>query len=222
MVERVTAAAERWSLPSVDGPIIGVRRDTEAAAREAAATRQAEQARGYEAGVAAGRATLQAQIDGLTAQAKRLDAMFGYLAAPLQELEAQVEQQLVMLALAIGKQLARRELRTDPGQIVAIIREAVGRLPAAARDVRVHVHPEDAAVVRERLATPSQERAWTLLEDPTLTRGGCHVRTDTSQIDARLESRVNAIAGSLFGEERAAERAPAGAGQDTGAPGTDT
>jgi flagellar biosynthesis/type III secretory pathway protein FliH len=38
------------------------------------------------------------------------------------------------------------------------------------------------------------------------------VRTDTSQIDARLESRVTAIIAAALGEERAAARSePAGA-----------
>jgi flagellar assembly protein FliH len=212
--------AELWSLPNVDGPIVGLRRDAPSRARDADATRatesarQAEIDRGYEAGVSAGRAELQKQNDTLAAQVARLDAILGLLARPLPTLEGEVEQQLVLLALAVGKQLARRELKADPGQIAALIREAVGRLPAAARDVRVHLHPEDAAAVTERLATPGQERAWSVVEDPTLTRGGCLVRSENSQIDSRLESRVNAMVSSMLGEERAAARLADEAGAD--------
>ena len=131
--------AELWSLPNVDGPIVGLRRDAPSRARDADATRatesarQAEIDRGYEAGVSAGRAELQKQNDALAAQVARLDAILSLLARPLPTLEGEVEQQLVLLALAVGKQLARRELKADPGQIAALIREAVGRLPAAAR-----------------------------------------------------------------------------------------
>ena len=212
--------AELWSLPNVDGPIVGLRRDAPSRARDADATRatesarQAEIDRGYEAGVSAGRAELQKQNDALAAQVARLDAILSLLARPLPTLEGEVEQQLVLLALAVGKQLARRELKADPGQIAALIREAVGRLPAAARDVRVHLHPEDAAAVAERLATPGQERAWSVVEDPTLTRGGCLVRSENSQIDSRLESRVNALVSSMLGEERAAARLADEAGAD--------
>ena len=210
----VASLAERWSLPQVDGPIVGMRRENPIrdrardaeAARAADAARQAEMNRGYEAGVKAGRAELQSQTDALNARVARLDEILNQLSRPLPELESEVEQQLVLLALAVGKQLARRELRTDPGQITALIREAVGRLPAAARSVRVHLHPEDAAAVAERLATAGQERAWSVIEDPTLTRGGCLVRSENSEIDARLESRVNAIVSSMLGEERAAAR----------------
>jgi flagellar assembly protein FliH len=205
-------AAELWSLPNVDGPIVGLRRDAPSRARDAEATRasdgarQAEMDRGYQAGVSAGRAELQSQNDALAAQVVRLDEILNHLARPLPTLEGEVEQQLVLLALAVGKQLARRELKADPGQIAALIREAVGRLPAAARDVRVYLHTEDAAAVVERLASAGQDRAWSVVEDPTLTRGGCLVRSENSQIDARLESRVNAIVSGMLGEERASAR----------------
>jgi flagellar assembly protein FliH len=128
------------------------------------------------------------------------------LGQPLQALDAEMEKELLHLALAVGKQLARRELRVDPAQVIGIIRESLAQLPAAAREIRVHLHPEDATTVRERLATPTNERAWSIVEDPTLTRGGCVIRTETSQVDVKLESRVNAIIANVLGEERAPER----------------
>jgi flagellar assembly protein FliH len=204
--------AERWSLPAVEGPIVGMRRDAPARARDTEsarisdAARQAEVDRGYEVGIAAGRAELQAQTAALAARVARLDEICNQLSRPLQIVEAEVEQQLILLALAVGRQLARRELKADPGQIAALIREAIGRLPAAAREVRVYLHPEDAAAIAERLSSPGPERAWTVVEDPTLTRGGCLVRSENSQIDARVESRVNAMVASMLGEERASAR----------------
>ena len=74
----------------------------------------------------------------------------------------------------------------------------------------MYLHPEDAAAVAERLASAGQERAWSVVEDPTLARGGCLVRSENSQIDARLESRVNAMVSSMLGEERASARLGAG------------
>jgi flagellar assembly protein FliH len=128
------------------------------------------------------------------------------LAQPLQQVNEEVEQQLMTLALTIARQLVRRELKSDPAQVIAIIRETVSLLPAAARDVRVHLHPEDAAVVRERLAAPTADRAWTIVEDPVMTRGGCKVTTDTAVIDARVETRLNEVISAMLGEERAGGR----------------
>jgi hypothetical protein len=44
------------------------------------------------------------------------------------------------------------------------------------------------------------------------------VRTDYSQIDARLESRISTIIANAFGDERAADRAAAPAATQAGDP----
>jgi flagellar assembly protein FliH len=207
----------RWDLPTVTGKPLQVRRTgktvseleeveqrayQEAYAKGLAAGREA----GREAGLAAARAETQQQIDRLKQQAAKFESILNTLAAPLRDLDPQVEEQLMQLALTIAKHLVRRELRIDPTQVIAIIRETVGLLPMSARDVRVHLHPEDAAIVRERLASPSQDRAWTIVEDPVMTRGGCRVTTDTANIDARLESRMAAAISAVLGDERSAAR----------------
>jgi flagellar assembly protein FliH len=202
---------ERWSAPVVEGPIIGRRTDGRTELDKSAA--QSSHSLGYQAGLAAAQAEAQARARELDARIARLDSILKLLSRPLEELDVEVERQLTALVLTIGKQIVRRELRTDPEQVIAILRESVSRLPAAARDVRVHLHPEDAAVVRAQLATPSNDRAWSIVEDPSLTRGGCLVRTDTSQVDARLESRLNAIVSAALGDERAPARAAADAGE---------
>lgn len=208
--------AMRWSMPRVEGPILGAQRNTGSESNQR--SQKAEHARGYEAGVAAARAENERQAAELAQRVRSLDAILKHLAQPLAELDSQVERQLLTLALAVGKQLARRELTADPAQIIALIREAVGRLPVTARSIRVQLNPADAAVVREHLAMPANEHAWTLVEDPTQTRGGCLVRTETSQIDARVESRVNAIVSALLGDERSAERAEVSTDAPAGAP----
>jgi flagellar assembly protein FliH len=164
------------------------------------------EARGYQDGLAKAQAEAQTTLAALEARVTQLDSVLQLLAQPLASLDSDVEKELLNLALTVGKQLARRELRVDPAQVIGIIRESLAQLPAAAREVRVHLHPEDAATVRERLAAPTNERAWTIVEDPTLSRGGCIVRTDTSQIDVRLESRISAVIANALGEERAPER----------------
>lgn len=195
-----------WALPTVEGPVLG-RRPT--AADEQRSERAARQVRHDEAR-AAGLAAARQEIDARLAQLDRAIARFGAaldaLATPLASLDVEVERQLVRLAITVATHLARRELKSDPGRIVAIIRETVALLPLAAREVRVHLHPEDAALVRERLASPQAERAWSIVEDPVLGRGGCRVTAENSDIDARLETRVAAAIAQLLGEERAAAR----------------
>lgn len=205
------AAVQRWTMPEVGGPIIGrVREEKKSSGPDTVellrqALQEAE-GRGYQEGLAKAQAEAQVSLNALSARIQQLDSILQLLARPLEQLDSEVEKELLHLALAVGKQLERRELRIDPSQVIGIIRESLSQLPAAARDVRVHLHPEDAATVREQLATPGNERAWTIVEDPTLTRGGCVVRTPDSQIDVRFESRVSTVIANALGEERAPER----------------
>jgi len=195
----------RWDLPAVAGKTVQARR----AGRTVSELEDVEQrahkeayAKGHAAGLAAARSESQLALNQLKAQVATLDKMLGAVAQPFKDLDSQVEEQLVQLAVSIARQLVRRELRMDPGQVIAIIRETVALLPAATRDVRVHMHPDDATVVREKLATPTADRAWTIVEDPVMPRGGCRVTTDTAHIDARMDTRIQSIMTALLGEER--------------------
>jgi flagellar assembly protein FliH len=208
------ASIALWDLPLVNGTPIQARRPGRTVNELEEIERRAHQeafAQGREAGLAKARQETQAALDQLKSQVTMLERTLGQLAQPLQQMDAEVEQQLASLALIIARQLVRRELQLDPAQVIAVIRETVALLPVATRDVRVHLHPQDAAVVRERLATPTSDRAWSVVEDPVMTRGGCRVTTDTACIDARLETRINAVAVAVLGEERAAERGAASA-----------
>jgi flagellar assembly protein FliH len=57
-------------------------------------------------------------------------------------------------------------------------------------------------VVKQHLAPTENERAWTIIEDPVMARGGCQITTNTSRIDARLETRLGSILSELLGTER--------------------
>jgi flagellar assembly protein FliH len=199
------SAVSRWDAPAVAGKTVQGRRTGRTVSEIEDVDRRTQQeaySKGHAAGLAAARAESQQALNQLKTQVANIDKMLGAISQPFKDLDSQVEEQLVQLAVTIARQLVRRELRMDPAQVIAIVRESVALLPAATRDVRVHLHPEDANVVREKLATPSADRAWTIVEDPVMTRGGCRVTTDTASIDSRLETRIQSIMAAILGEER--------------------
>jgi flagellar assembly protein FliH len=161
---------------------------------------------GLNEGREAGRAEVRAQVE-------KLEGMFYDLARPFEQLDGEVERELLTLAMALARQIVRRELKADPTHIIGIVREAIAALPVAARDVRVHLHPEDAAVMRRNLAPTESERAWQIVEDPVMPRGGCQVNTATSRIDARLETRLGAILSELMGAEERQSGTARGGGE---------
>lgn len=197
-------AVARWDLPAVEGPLVQRRGAGVNVMHLEAVERDAwEQglASGHAEGVKRGEAELAVRINEFNVKVAALEAIIGTLAKPLDQLDNAMEQELTRLALIIAKHLVRRELRIDPTQVIGIIRHTVGLLPVATRDLKVHLHPEDARIVREKLAQPSGEPEWVLKEDPLLARGGCRLTTATSSIDARLESRVAEAVNSLLGDE---------------------
>jgi flagellar assembly protein FliH len=194
--KEAAADAAVWNAPDMSGqpaqqkpPTVSGLADLQAEAYKEA----------FDQGLAEGREAGRAEV---RTQVERLAGMFYDLAKPFEVLDADVERELLTLAMALARQIVRRELKTDPTQIIGIIRDAIAALPVAARDVRVHLHPEDAAVVRQNLAPTESERAWSLVEDPVMARGGCQITTSTSRIDARLETRLAAILSELMGTER--------------------
>jgi hypothetical protein len=144
--------------------------------------------------------TLQVAAD--EAETMRLSAM----ARTLAQVDDVIHEQITMLALELAHGLLRRELRTDPSQVIGMVRETVALLPVSVQGVRVALHPEDAALVRERLVVAGPESAWAIIDDPALARGDCRVYTDYAQIDARIGTRLNEALAALLGDERSARR----------------
>ena len=103
----------------------------------------------------------------------------------------------------VARQLVRRELATKPDEIVAVVRDAITALPIASANVLVHLHPEDATLVRNALSMSDEpEHEYRIVEDPVQARGGCRVLTKNSQIDASMERRLTAVIAKMLGGSR--------------------
>ncbi|KAF0193045.1 MAG: flagellar assembly protein FliH [Gammaproteobacteria bacterium] len=139
---------------------------------------------------------------GLREAAQAMAPLVAALQQPLANIDEQLEVQLVELTLAIARQLIRREIKLEPGQIVAVIRESLAALPAASPRTRIVLHPDDLALAREAIPGLDSGDAMQWQEDPSLTRGGCRVITDISAVDATVEARIAAVAARLLGGER--------------------
>ena len=189
------SGAALWKVPAIDGSdgqgylTAGKLEELQKAAYEEAF------AKGHAEGLAAG-------ADEIRKRGERYDELLRALCEPFDLLDESVEKQLVELATALVRQLFRREIRLDPTHIIGIVREAIQKLPIASRSVQVHLHPEDATLVRESLAPAEGEPAWSIVEDPLIARGGCKVTTESSQIDASTEARLNAVINAALGDER--------------------
>ena len=161
----------------------------------------------YEEGFAKGHEQgLQSGKDELAEYCGRLKEVLRHLSEPLEGLDQQMENELSELAVAIARQVIRREIKTDPHQIIAVVKEARSVLPASTRSVTIMLHPDDATIVRDILSDDQTQAVWQVQEDAAINRGGCKVVTEASYVDATIEGRVAKIAAKILGGDRAQDR----------------
>ncbi|SDJ35300.1 flagellar assembly protein FliH [Billgrantia gudaonensis] len=194
------------------------RAQREAASRRAAERQRAElqalhesvrkQAReeGYRAGFEEGRHEGHAQglEEGRRQAERELDERTRETLAPLtplaqafsealNELDEQIGDDLVALALSTGKQLAGDALKTRPRQILELIRALLHSEPPMTGQQRLWLHPLDHKLVEKHLGEELQAAGWKLQPDDQLTRGGCRVTSASGELDATWESRWQAV-----------------------------
>ena len=90
--------------------------------------------------------------------------------------------------------LLDEELVLKPGHIRSVVERELTRVRRA-RAVRLHVHPQDAALLDQCAAYVQRlelRGVLEVIEDDSLTRGGCLVHSNLGEVDARLETRLAA------------------------------
>ena len=206
------SAFERWELPAMGEEReaveeVEVEEVQPLTAEQLEEIQQQARNEGFEQGRHEGLQAARSEVD---ATLHRMEQIIHALAEPLEAVDEQVEGELLQLAIGIARQLIRRELQADPEQVVGVVRDALAALPSSARKVNIQLHPEDAAIVRETLFPSDEaEQPWKLSDDPTLSRGGCIVSSESSRIDASVEKRLNSVLAALMGGTRSADDEPA-------------
>ncbi|MBM7059558.1 flagellar assembly protein FliH [Pseudomonas sp. UL073] len=146
---------------------------------------------------------LKAKQESDQALALKLDSLervLGQLMEPIAEQDRQLEHAMVTLVGHVTREVIQRELALDSSQVRHVLRESLKLLPMGSANVRIHVNPQDFAVVkalRER-----HEENWRILEDEALLPGGCRVETEHSRIDASVETRLSQAIKQLFEQQR--------------------
>jgi flagellar biosynthesis/type III secretory pathway protein FliH len=155
--------------------------DPEAEAREAAAAAREE---GYAAGLADGRAEIAAARAALGEAAAAL-------AAEREAVAEQAERAAAELGLAIAEKVLGAALEARPELVLEVTRGALRRLAEPSESVLL-VNPDDLAAVSaalEQLAgelgAPLKARA-----ERRVDRGGCVVRSQAGEIDARIGEQL--------------------------------
>ncbi len=197
-IHDAAADFQRWELPNVGiQPTASKAANTppQPTVRELAALEQQAREEGYAAGRAEGLAAARQQLQQRMAE---LDALYDAAARPLPVLDEQTGQELARLAMIVAQRVIAHELRLSPELVIQAVRQAAAALPAATRELRVHLHPADLALLRDAGAA---EGHWQLLADPALSRGDCRMESERSRLDARVETRLAAMIDAVLGDD---------------------
>lgn len=103
------------------------------------------------------------------------------------------------LAMTICEKVIGEHLQVSPQTVVRIAKEALQESMTGDR-VSVVVHPEDGAIlsgVLSELRRVSGGAEVILESNPEMGRGGCVVRTLFGEVDASIESLVEAVSAKL-------------------------
>ncbi len=191
-------AYERWELPLVQGKKIS----SNTTVKELESIQKQAYDEGFALGQKEGFEQKQQEIE---KEITSLRSIVELLSGPLDDLDDDIVKQLADLAMIVAKQVVRRELHTDEGEIVGIVREAMNALPASSRKISLNIHPDDGELIRKAFALgeeESNEQRWKIIEDPMISRGGCKISSENSRIDATVEARLNRVINTLLGGER--------------------
>lgn len=150
------------------------------------AGRAAGHAEGLEAGHAEG---MQTGLAEAAAEAARIAAIVGNLQQSLQQVDQEIAEQLLGVAVEIASQVLRQSLRIKPELLLPVVREAIAALPLHHGHPGLYLNPADAAIVRTHLGEQLGHSGWRILEDSSITPGGCRIDCGASDIDASLETR---------------------------------
>lgn len=188
-------SVDRWELPPVDASAAEALRGAQKGSAHLLTAGQLDELqkqvreeayqRGHAEGLAAGKAEA-------AARAAKLAALGTALARPLEQLERAVEEELLGLSITLACHLVRREIDHDPAVLGAAVHECLAVLPSSARDVVLHLHPADAALLKSELAAGADAR-FRIADDRELARGDVRVTSAATQVDGRLETRLKHV-----------------------------
>ena len=145
---------------------------------------------GYAAGHAEGLAAGHAKgLAAAHASAAKIDALMTSLQQSLDSVDQQVANRLLATAVEIASQMLRQSLRVKPELLLPVVREAVATLYPHGGHPALFAHPDDAALIRTHLGEQLAHSNWRIIDDASLSAGGCRVEVGASEVDATLETR---------------------------------
>ena len=121
---------------------------------------------------------------------------------PLKDIDHKIQEKSAELAIAIAKHIVRRELSLDSGQIVSAVKQAIELIPKDGEQINIYINPKDDQHIKQLFSNDEKLSKYNIIQDPTISVGGCKASTDYSLVDLTVDKQIADIATQIFGDQR--------------------
>lgn len=190
------ASFSLWPLPELRR---GVDLGAGAVQAQVATPEEAAYDRGVADGKLAATQELRANLDQLTAV---LRGVADELRTTKATCAREMEEQVFVLAMAVARQIIRREVDTDSSVVAEMVRGAMDAVSWEG-PITVRLHPDDHVDVSrhfDELDPGARPPAVDWEPDPAVDRGGFLVETPHRLVDGRLETVLKNMHGHLVND----------------------
>ncbi len=176
----------RWEIPDVNSNV-----DTSAFAPPSAKQLDQIQRDAYEEGFATGyQEGLQRAESEILEKKQQLQVVMDSIAEPMNIIDESIEKELIKIVMTICQRLIGHEYQRDPKLLGQLIKQIKSVLMAPGVELMVYMHPEDIALIAQCLKEHDLHHIE-LIEQDTLARGACQVKTATADMDASIDTRIH-------------------------------
>jgi flagellar assembly protein FliH len=110
----------------------------------------------------------------------------------------QTEKEVARLAIEIAKKVVNREVTIDNDIVITLARIGLSRMHNRIA-ATLHLHPDDLAYVEANRKKLGATQAVRFVEDFSVGRGGCLLKTEMGDVDARIEQQFAEIERAFIG-----------------------
>jgi len=131
-----------------------------------------------------------------------INNIISMLNSPLENLSTDVADKLKEMSILIASQIIRREITIDHDSVMSSVTRSIELLKDNTNDIYIHLNPLDVQIVKGIISIEPGGNI-NFRDDPSITRGGCKVLSNSSTIDATIEEQIINISSNIIGGSRA-------------------
>ncbi len=122
-------------------------------------------------------------------EAERLAELVAATQSALSRIHDDMGQAVLALAVKIAGHVLQSTLEDDPARLLDVVKQLLHLDPDGKNPLTLFLNPGDCELVSGYLRDNENTQAWRIIEDVSITAGGCRARTALGDIDATLETR---------------------------------